>query len=59
MHGIAGRRDEIEAFVEGPRLIILGVDGEGPKAGNLGRRKRSLNRIVANQSAIMLRHGAP
>jgi hypothetical protein len=24
MHGIGGRGDEIEAFVEGPRLIILG-----------------------------------
>src|SRR5712692_7975164 len=40
MHGIAGRRDEIEAFVESPRLIVLGVDGEGPKAGDLGRRER-------------------
>src|SRR5467141_3483202 len=46
MHGIAGRRDEIEALVEGPCLIILGVDGEGPKAGNLGRRERSGNRIL-------------
>ena len=46
MHGIAGRRDEVEAFVEGPRLIILGVDGEGPKAGDLGRRERPGERVL-------------
>ena len=46
MHGIAGRRDEIEAFVEGPRLIILGVDGEGPKAGDLGRRECPGERVL-------------
>src|SRR6266849_6063833 len=46
MHGIAGRRDEIEAFVEGPRLIILGVDCEGPKAGDLGRRERPGERVL-------------
>ena len=46
MHGIAGRRDEIEAFVEGPRLIILGVDSEGPKAGDLGRRERPGERVL-------------
>ena len=46
MHGIAGRRDEIEALVEGPCLIILGVDGEGPKAGDLGRRERPGERVL-------------
>src|SRR5258708_11324982 len=46
VHGIAGRRDEIEALVESPRLIVLGVDGEGPKAGNLGRRERPGERVL-------------
>src|SRR5216683_7175229 len=46
VHGIAGRRDEIEAFVEGPRLIILGVDGEGPQASNLGRRESPGERVL-------------
>src|SRR6266852_4805244 len=46
VHGIAGRRDEIEAFVEGPRLVILGVDSEGPKAGDLGRRERPGERVL-------------
>src|SRR5260370_13594909 len=40
VHGIAGRRDEIEAFVECSFLIILGVYREGPKAGNFRHRKR-------------------
>jgi hypothetical protein len=38
--------DEIEAFVEGPRLVILGVDSEGPKAGDFGRRERPGERIL-------------
>src|SRR6266516_5778745 len=46
VHGIAGRSDEIEAFVEGPCLIIFGVDGEGPKAGDLGRRQRPDERVL-------------
>src|SRR5258705_3920850 len=46
MHGIAGRSDEVEAFVEGPHLIILGVDCEGLKAGDLGRRERPGVRVL-------------
>src|SRR6516165_5998568 len=46
MHGIAWRSYEIEALVEGPCLIILGVDGEGAEAGDLGRRERSGERAL-------------
>src|SRR6516162_3657043 len=46
MHGIAWRSYEIEALVEGPCLIILGVDGKGAKAGDLGRRERSGERVL-------------
>src|SRR6516164_2113730 len=44
--GSLGDGDEIEALVEGPCLIILGVDGEGSKAGDLGRRERSGERVL-------------
>jgi hypothetical protein len=46
MHGIAWRSNEIDALVEGPCLIILGVDGEGAKAGDLVRRVRSPERVL-------------
>jgi len=38
--------DAMKSKRSGPRLIIFGVDGEGPKAGDLGRRERPGERVL-------------
>ena len=51
MHRIAGRRDEIEMFVEGSRLLILGMDGKSAQARDFGGGERAAERILEQAGA--------
>ena len=43
VHGIRGRRQEIEFFIKPSRLLIFRVDGKCANAGNIGCLKRPLH----------------
>lgn len=51
MERVAGRRGKVELLVVGPRCIILGVDGEGAYAADLGGLQRPKDRVSQQRPA--------
>jgi hypothetical protein len=51
VHWIDRRRDEVKMLIEGPRLVVLGMNGQGPEAGDLGGPQSALQDILEQARA--------